>query len=141
MRRTFLLMVSLGIIFLGTINAQFKISSNNKLILTDPPEAKSAETANATAQDFFYLAQNGQRSEWERLLASNCYKNGVPREYVNDWFDHLALQQIKYTIIEMSSPKTNQKILHYSLSTGSKKKKTMVLVKEKGSWKVYHAGL
>lgn len=141
MRRTVLLMVSLGTIFLGTINAQFKISSNNKLVLTDPSEAKSVETANATVQEFFNLAQNGQRSEWERLLASNCYKDGVPRKYVNDWFDHLALQQIKYTIIEMSSPKTNQKVLQYSSSPGSKKNKTMVLVKEKGSWKVYHAGL
>lgn len=141
MRRNVLLMVSLGIIFLSTINAQFKISSNNKLILTNPPKGELAETADATIQEFFHLAQNGQRSEWEHLLASNCFKNGILREYVNDWFDQLAMQPIQYTIIEMSSPKTNQKILHYTSSPGSQKKKTMVLVKEKGSWKVYHAGL
>jgi hypothetical protein len=141
MRRTVLLMVSLGTIFLGTINAQIKISSNNKLILANASEDELSESVDATVRDFFNLAQNSQRAEWEQLLASNCFKDGIPQEFVNNWFDHLACQKVNYTIVEMSSPKTNQRIISYTSSPVSDKKKTMVLVKEKGRWKVYHAGI
>lgn len=141
MGRTVVLMVSIGIIFLGPIHAQFKISSNNKLLLTNASEAELAESPSSTAQEFFKLPQNGQRSEWEHLLASNCYKDGVPQEFVNNWFNFLASHKTEYRITEMSSPKTNQKVIYYSSSPESEKKKTMVLVKEKGKWKIYHAGL
>ena len=140
MGRAVVLMISIGIVFLAPINAQIKVSSNNKLILANASEDELSESVDATVGEFFNLAQNSQRSEWEQLLASNCYKDGVPREFVNSWFDHLAGQKIDYIIVEMSSPKTNQRIIYYSSSPESNKKKTMVLVKEKGKWKVYHAG-
>jgi hypothetical protein len=141
MERTVVLMVSFGILFLGTINAQFKISSNDKLSLDNKPKDEHTESANSTVKDFFNLAQNGQRSEWEKLLASNCYKDGIPREYVNRWFNILASQQTEYTIVKMSSPKTNQRIINYSSISDTNSQKTIVLVKEKGRWKIYHAGL
>ena len=141
MRRAVVLMVSLGIVFLAPIQAQIKVSSNNKLILANTSEAELSESVDEVVREFFNLAQNGQRSQWEQLLARNCYKDDIPREFVNNWFDHLACQKIKYTIVEMSSPKTNQRIIHYASSSESNTKKTMVLVKEKGRWKIYHAGL
>ena len=141
MGRTVLLVVTLGIAFLGNANAQYNISSNEKLFLASASEVERTDHATATVQNFFNLAQKGQRSEWEQLLARNCYKDGIPREYVNRWFDHLAHHKVKYTIGEISSPKTNQKIIYYSSSGDSNEKKIMVLVKEKGRWKIYHADL
>jgi hypothetical protein len=141
MGRTVVLMVLIGIVFLSAIQAQFKISSNDKLSLNNGPKTEHAESVNSTIENFFGLAQNGQRSEWEKLLASNCYKDGVPKEYVNSWFSFLSCQKTKYTIIETSSPKTNQRIIHYFSRPDTNNKKTIVLVKEKGRWKIYHAGL
>lgn len=126
-------MLSLGLVFLVPLNAQIKVSSNNKLFLANTSEEELRESVDAVLMGFFNLAQNGQRSEWEKLLASNCYKDGIPRKFVNSWFDSLAFQKTKYTIEEISSPKTNQRIIQYSSSPGTNKNKIIVLIKEKGN--------
>ena len=141
MERTVVLMFLLGMLFPGIIEAQFNISSNDKLSLANKPESEKTEPADTIVENFFYLPQNGERYEWEKLLASNCYKNGLPREFVNRWFNFLVNRKISYSILKISSPKTNQKIISYSSSVDSNKRRTMVLIKEKGKWKIYQAGL
>lgn len=135
----------LFIIFLWVINtathSQYYISSNEKLFLANASKADAPECALTTAHNFFTLAQMGQRSAWEQLLASSCYKEKETHDYVNGWFDQLNLHKDHYTILRTSSPKTNQKIIHYVSEKSPEKKKNMVLIKEKGHWKICHAGL
>ncbi len=141
MGRTVVLIAIIFFVISGNTYAQYHVSSNEKLFLANAPKAEQIESAETTAQNFFKLAQKGIRGEWEQLLASNCFKENVPCDYVNLWFDYLSYHKMSYSIVKISSPKTNQKIIQYVSSLEPDEKKRMVLIKEKGEWRIYHAGL
>jgi hypothetical protein len=141
MVKTLIFVVILGAVFMGSACAQYHVSSNEKIYLASAPVKEQAESASTTVQKFFLLAKDGQRSEWEKLLARNCFDENIIRGYANDWYKNLVRNDYPYHILKITSPKTNQKIVQYSSDSGSSKKKTMVLVREKGQWKVYHADI
>ncbi len=141
MERTVLLVVAFGIFFMSSTYAQYHISNNEKLHLANNSEIEVANTPITTVHDFFNLAQKKQRIEWEKLLAKNCYNEGKPNEYVDQWFKKLANHKTNYLIAEISSTKTNQKIIYYSTSQKPDDKKPIVLVKEKEQWKIFSVDL
>jgi hypothetical protein len=141
MVRTVILTIIFATLILSNTHAQYKITSNNKVVLEKAAKAESSDPAIITANNFFDLAKSGNRSEWDRLLAKNCYKDGLPRDFANRWFDQIACHNKKYSITETASPKTNQKIFYYGSQPGGKNPKSLVLVKEKGELKIYYANL
>jgi len=141
MGRTGVLAVIFCLVISGHTFAQYYISSNEKLFLANASKTETPESALTTAHNFFNLGQIGQRAAWEELLAGTCFKDNKPCDYVNSWFDELSNGKTKFTILKTSSPKTNQKIIHFVSEQSPDENKAMVLVKEKSRWKIYHAGL
>jgi len=126
----------------GQSHAQYKISSTTPPLLTGTTEENKPDEALITAIQFFELAKEGKRSEWENLLSKECFNNKVPKDYVNRWFNQLTNSEHQYRILrENPSPRTNQKILYYACSLDKKKERPMVLVKEHGMWKIFHLKL
>lgn len=141
MGRTVILVITFGIVSMSSAHAQYHISNNEKLHLASNSEIEVADTPISTVHDFFNLAQKKQRTEWEKLLAKNCYNEGKPNEYVNQWFKQLTNHKTNYKIAEISSTKTNQKIIYYTTSKKPDDWKSIVLVKEKGQWKIFSVDL
>lgn len=141
MIRTVVLVIGLGILFHSSTLGQIKVSNNSKLFFVENSESEPSESANSTVRDFFDLAQQGKRAAWEALIAGTCFAEGKPKEYVNRWYNQLAITKVTFDIIEILSPKTDQKIIHYTTSGEPDIKKTIVLIREKERWKIYQADI
>jgi len=122
--------------------AQNKISNKTPPFLAETTESETSDEAEEIAVRFFDLAKNGNRSEWENLLSKECFKDDVPKEFVNRWYKQLSqTENVLQIVREKPAPRTNQKIFYYSYTEGSKNEKPVILVQEHGKWKVFQIKL
>lgn len=128
----------------NTINAQYKISSKNHAAINELAENAPTVSAEATARNFFEFAANGDRTSWETLLSKSCFPNGSPSPAVNDWYIRLHAAGSKYSVLkEGNAPRINQTVYFIDLgkSKPNENSKKLILVKEKGVWKILNAEL
>jgi hypothetical protein len=128
----------------STIHAQYKLSSNNRLIVSEEIADETAIAPVTAAHDFFRLAGEGDRENWEKLLSKNCFRGNTPTKATDEWYETLSKSDKNYPILkEANASRNNQKIYYISSGDRNTKEgaKQMILVKEKGEWKILYAQL
>lgn len=147
MERSYLLMLlTVFILLMGvnTLHAQYTISSKNHAAGNPLAENTPSVSAEVTALNFFEFASHEDRNSWEKLLSKSCFPNGSPSSEVDDWYSRLQASGSKYSILkEGNAPRINQTIYYIDLgqSKPTENAKKLILVKEKGVWKILNAEL
>ena len=138
-----LLLFILGVLFTPCFS-QNRTGSKSLFILAESQEDPTPDEALKVVNRFFELPKNNNRAEWEKLLSKECFnKNGI-KDSVDRWYKVLSTTKKQYQVIsEKFAPRNDQRFFYISDSTKPENEKPiiLVLVKERGKWKIFYIKL
>ncbi len=147
MNNSRVIFIVLGCVFLsaGTrVLAQYKQSSNDRVMIAAIPEDHANESAYAAVYAFISLPMENNREDWESMLSSKCFYRDTPIRQTDQWYASLRDPQTKFRIVKEGDTTRNNQKIFYLEQKGSRTKSEkahVILVRERGSWKILYAGL
>ena len=137
----FLFLFALGILYSPGF-AQNRSGSRSLFVLAEPADTPAPDEALDVVGRFFELPGNDNRAEWEKLLSKECFNRNGIKDSVEKWYNVLNTTKTQYQIIsEKTAPRNDQKYFYFSDSTKPDDEKPIILVKERGKWKIFYIKL
>lgn len=120
------------------LHAQYKISTNERIITAETSREHHLSPPDEVAGAFLHLAYHNDREAWIETLSEKCLEKDQPKSEVWQWLTQLQ-NSPRFEVSEVAkSTRINQRIIVLR-SPGKNKVPTkayLIMVREMDSWKV-----